>query len=244
MKRLNILLCTLLFTLVFFGCQGIKEENSSKSKIEPKQELKRIVVLGIDETGSYGLWEQAKSMVVRIIEQLRPGDIFYCRSITDASYLDKYTIFRLEIPFIEETENENPFDRKSKNLHRSQVFQNNLLKREACSRLAAVRYTNAKKTDIYGFLSAASDRFNLAPKGSQRILIVASDLKDNVGYSKIKLDLSGVQVAIIGFQSSKDPIKTRRLKNKWIKRLTQAGAVKVVFLSVEEKLTMDLFQGA
>ena len=234
-------LYVIIFTLLLLGCQDTKTEQVSTTKEESEPRPGRIIVLGIDETGSYRLWPQVKNIAAIIIQQLEPGDIFYFRRITDVSYLDSCTIFRLELPAIEEIKNDNPFDRKSKKRKSSQIIRINLLKKEALKRLAAVEFTNAGHTDIYGFLAATSDRFGLAPKSFHRICIIASDLKDNIGY-KAKLDLSGGHIAVIGFQSSKDPAKTQRLKEYWVKKLTDAGAVRVVFLSIEERFSINHFQ--
>jgi hypothetical protein len=230
----------LYVSIIIFFLLGCQDKNTEQAVTNAKPEPSRIIVLGIDETGSYKLWAQIKNTTISIIQQLKPGDVFYFRRITDASYLDTCTIFRLELPVIEESKNDNPFDRKAKNVRGAQVGRINSLKNEACQRLSAVQFTNAKRTDIYGFLAASSDRFALAPKDFKRILVIASDLKDNVGY-KVKLDLSGVVVAVIGFQTSKDPGETHRLKQDWIKKLTDAGAVRVIFLSVEEKFSETFF---
>jgi len=155
--------------------------------------------------------------------------------------MDDCAILRVEIPSTEKNKNDNPFDRKTKNIERARLLQIKLIKREAINKLSGIKFSNAKKTDINGFFAAAIDRFNLAPKHFQKILIISSDLQDNVGFN-VKLDLSGVKVVVLGFQVSKDPAKTRTLKNQWTKRLKEAGASKVLFLPVEEKFNMDLFK--
>ena len=108
--------------------------------------------------------------------------------------------------------------------------------------MADIKFKVAKHTDIYGFLAASNDRFNLAPKDYQKILIIASDLKDNVRY-KVDLGLSGAYVAVVGFQNSKNPQESRSLKNKWTKKFMQSGAAEVIFLSIEEKFTAQHFMG-
>lgn len=242
MKKTITLIFVFFWAAVFAGCQAESSEKVREDSSKAIPTPRRIIVMGIDETGSYNLWDQAKTMAFYVIEQLKPGDIFYCRRITDKSYKEDCLIFKFEIPMLKLPDTTNPFDRRTKNAYRSQMFQIDLLKREASSRLDAVRFTNAPYTDIFGFLAEASDKFTNAPKQFKRLVIIASDLKDNVGY-KVKLDLSGAQVAVAGFQKSEDPGKTQRLKNRWIKRFTEAGVVKTVFLSAEETFTMDLFQG-
>jgi hypothetical protein len=199
-----------------------------------------VIIVGIDESGSYKLREQAKKLIARVIKELEPGDILYLRRINDSSFLDQCTIFRLELPALEKPNTDNPFDRKVKRFQKSQIFRINSLKKEAIQRLADIKFKVAKHTDIYGFLAASNDRFNLAPKDYQKILIIASDLKDNVRY-KVDLGLSGAYVAVVGFQNSKNPQESRNLKGQWTKEFMQSGAAKVMFLSIEEKFSAEHF---
>jgi len=238
---LRMLRFTLIATFLILGCQSDKAKAATQ-EAERKQAARCIVVFGIDDTGSYELWEQAKNIACRIVDQLQPGDILNCRRITDSSYLDTCLILRLGLPLIEEPGNNNPFDRRAKKVTRHQESGINALKREACNRLSGLRSINSKRTDIYGFVAAAGDRFALASKEYKRILILASDLEDNVGYQP-QLNLAGTQVAVLGFQSSKDPVKTQRVKQSWTKRLTEAGATRIVFLPLEEKFNLDQFKG-
>ena len=242
MKKLNTIIGLILFGFTIFGCQSTDAKQEVKAKVEAKKEPKRVIVMGFDSTGSYHLFDKAKNIGIQIIRELKPEDIFYYRRIDGASYLDNCTIFRLELPPLPKNRgNENPFDRKSKNLHRLQVYQINSLKEEAIKRLNSVNSINANRTDVTGFLAAAADRFSIAPKQSQRVLIIASDLEDNIGYN-INLDFSDVYVAVLGFQNSKDPRNTRRLKDKWTKKFMRAGVKKVIFLGAEEIFSIGFFR--
>jgi hypothetical protein len=235
MKKAFILIS--IIALVF-GCQD--QEQASEKIPAPKP--RRVFIIGIDESGSYKLREQAKKLIARVINELEPGDILYLRRINDLSYLDNCSIFRLELPALKRPKTNNPFDRKTKRLRKSQIFHINSLKKEAIKRLADINFKVAKNTDIYGFLAASNDRFNLAPQNYQRILIIASDLKDNVRH-KINLDLSEAYVAIVGFQNSKNPQESRNLKKHWTTKFMKSGAAKVIFLSIEEKFTAHHFMG-
>jgi len=84
--------------IALLGCETTKTEDSAKKKTEPKEKPARVIVMAIDDTGSYSLWDQAKNIACGIIMQLDPGDIFYFRRITAASYTDDCTVFRLELP--------------------------------------------------------------------------------------------------------------------------------------------------
>ena len=226
---------------LILGCQG-DEANAAAGASQQDQTARCIVVFGIDDTGSYGLWEKAKSIACQIVSQLQPGDAFNCRRITDSSYLDSSLIFRLELPLMEEKESNNPYDRKAKNLREQQLSWIRAIKGQACSRLSGLKPANSRRTDIYGFVAAAADRFALAPKDYKRILILASDLEDNVGYQP-KLNLAGARAAVLGFQSSKDPVRTQRLKETWTRKFTEAGAARVIFLPLEEKFNLVQFKG-
>jgi len=237
---LRMLRFTLIAGFLIVGFQSEKAMADARGA-EKKQAVPCIVVFGIDDTGSYGLWEQAKNIACRIVDQLQPGDIFNCRGITDSSYLDTCLIIKLEMPLVE-PESKNPYDRRTKNLRSQQLSWIKTIKGQAHNRLSSLKRTNSKRTDIYGFVAAAADRFALAPKEYKRILILASDLEDNVGYQP-KVNLASAQVAVLGFQSSKDPVRTQQVKQGWIKRLTEAGATRVVFLPLEEKFNLDQFKG-
>ena len=221
---------------LMFGCQN--QEQASKKIPAPKP--RRVIIIGIDESGSYKLREQVKRLIARVINELEPGDILYLRRINDSSYLDSCTIFRLELPVLRRPKVNNPFDRKTKRTRKTHIHHINSLKKEAIQRLFDISFKVAKHTDIYGFLAASNDRFNLTPQDYQKILIIASDLKDNVRH-KVNLDLSGAYVAIVGFQNSKNPQESRNLKNHWIKKLMQSGAAKVIFLSIEESFSTKNF---
>ena len=85
MKTKATIIYALLLVFIFSGCEGSKTKDTARAIQDTAKKPKRIIVLGIDETGSYGAWGQMKNMTTRIIENLRPGDILYVRRITDTS---------------------------------------------------------------------------------------------------------------------------------------------------------------
>jgi len=109
----------LVFTVFLAGCQS-DNAMSAAHGTERKQAARCIVVFGIDDTGSYELWEQAKNIACRIVDQLQTGDILNCRRITDSSYLDTCLILKLEMPLVE-PESKNPYDRRAKDLRNQQL---------------------------------------------------------------------------------------------------------------------------
>ncbi len=78
--------------------------------------------MGLDDTGSYSLWGAAKQIAGHIVQQMQPGDIFYLRRITNASYINQATIFRLELPQVPAVATKNPFDRMAKKRRKAVVF--------------------------------------------------------------------------------------------------------------------------
>ena len=96
----------------------------------------------------------------------------------------------------------------------------------------------ADKTDIYGFLAAASDRFQFETdrKDCDKLLIITSDMRDNC-HRKSNTDLYGAKVKIAGFQSGTDPNETRKIKDEWINILVNnSKAESVTFLPADINL--------
>ena len=197
-----------------------------------------MIVFGLDDTGSYGLWENAKKIACDIVTQLRPGDIFYFRRITEASYTDECTVFRLELPLMAETGSKNPFDRKARQLEKAFELRIRALKYQAIQSIGKLKPTGARKTDIHGFLAVASEKIKLAGREVKPILIIASDLQDNVRL-KVDLDLSGAWVAIVGFQVKKNPKDTQKLKKSWRETLGKSGATRITFIRAEERFNLN-----
>ena len=163
MKKL-IILIPLMILISSSGCGDKKVGRAEGANSESETKPTRFIVVGIDESGSYELWNPVKKTIMSLIRQLKPGDILYLRRINSASYLDDCTVFRLEIPKISGPENVNPFDRKAKIYRASLINHINSLKKEACKRVSDAEFKNSRHTDIYGFLAAAGDRFNLVSK--------------------------------------------------------------------------------
>ena len=71
----------------------------------------------------------------------------------------------------------------------------------------------ATKTDFKGFLAVASEKFALQGTERHRLLIIASDLQDNVNYAP-QLTFTDVRIAVVGFQPLPDPLKTQKLQKQ------------------------------
>jgi hypothetical protein len=236
MKKINTLFCGLLLVTSLAGCQNSGKANEASARTTPEPE--RVIVMGIDDTGSYELWDQAKNIACQIIWQLQPGDIFYLRRITAESYTDKCTVFRLEIPRMQKSLSDNPFDRKAKRQKRVFEIRITALKQEAIQQIGNLKRQGAKKTDIFGFLAVATEKFSLTEKNARPIVIMATDLQDNVSW-KPTLDLSNAKVVIVGFQVMKDPKKTQAFKRRWAGLFKKTGATHTLFVRAEERFDLN-----
>ena len=204
----------------------------------PAHAQKLMVVFGIDESGSYDFRNKAISIAGRVISDLKPGDVFYVRRITDKSYDDSSAIFRLEIPEIGNPP-DNKFDRKAWYNWKKKNRGISALKAKAIHVLSKLGPVKAPMTDIWGFIAAAADRIHTEQdQGYRPMVVICSDMKDNCR-RKTKLDLNGAQMLIAGFESGKDPAKSQKMKSDWDKALKGCNAASVNFLPPDCKLLIN-----
>lgn len=239
MKKTITISVFVLVSLISMGCLKENDQKlSGKKSISKKVEPNRVIIMALDGTGSYKNWDKAKQIAIDIVIQLEPGDVFYLRKITDESYTDSCTLFRLELPMIEKSNMENPFDRKAKKKHKLSKYRNNALKRATIERITKIKFTSAGRTDVNGMLAVASEKFKLFKKERIRILCIASDLQENVRF-KPDLDLEDVKVAVVGFQPMKDPKSSQKFKEMWTKFFEKYGAKKTIFYRSDEKFNLN-----
>jgi hypothetical protein len=197
----------------------------------------RAIVFGLDETGSYAFREKALGIAQQIIVGMKPGEVFYLRRITEASYHDQCAAFRLELPDIGTP----PANRFNPNAHRQwqrKVKRVHDLKRRAVEALGQVQPLKAKMTDIWGFVAAAADRFAMEARlGRIPVVVITSDMKDNVRL-QTKLDLVGAEVLIAGYETDPEPDKTRKFKESWTRSLKECNAGTVTFLPPDCRLDL------
>ena len=198
----------------------------------------RVIVFGLDETGSYSFRNKAITIANSVIVGMKSGDVFYARRITHKSYDDTNAVFRLEIPEIGNPP-ANRFDPRARYAWQKKVKKVFILKSRAIGVLSKLGAVKAPMTDVWGFLAAAADRIQ-AEHGPnlQPVIIVTSDMKDNC-HRKIQLDLKGAAILIAGFESGKDPQKAQRIKSDWEKTLKKCNAGSVTFLPPDCKLALN-----
>ena len=198
----------------------------------------RIVIFGLDETGSYSFREKAVSIGNSVVSTMEPGEVFYARRITANSYNDDCALFRLEIPRIGDPP-ANTFDKKARYLWSRKVQSVKTMKTNAMRFMAGLKPVQAKKTDIWGFIAAAADRIAVEKRsGARSVVIITSDMKDNCR-REVKVDLMGAEVLIAGFESGNDPQQAQKIRSRWIEALQACNASKVTFLPPDFHLAVN-----
>lgn len=203
----------------------------------------RLFFFGLDETGSYGLRDASLRFVeTLILKEMEGGDTFVGRRIGEKSYLDTPENFLLPRPLtIPDIGNapRNRFNVAAQQKFKKQLRKVTLLRYSAVKYIRELEPVGAKKTDVLGFLAACADRMELAHGYEERIIMIASDMQDNVR-RKVKLDLRGAQVIILAFEGGADPEKTKQFRKKWVTRLMEMKASSVVYLAPDQELQLAL----
>jgi len=186
-----------------------------------------FVVCGVDRTGSYKLREVGLRLCTGLVRRGHAGDEFLLRWISDASFSESEFLSRIQIPSLPDCQR-NPFDLGCRRL----MARYRASLESEIQRISSQRPPAAPRTDIYGFLQAAADAFAAAPTGTDKLLYLATDLKDNVGY-QVRPDLTGVRVRVLGWQTGPDPGRAVRLRARWDSTLRAWGAIVVTFSPAE-----------
>lgn len=191
---------------------------------------KRYVVCGIDRSGSFqNLLETGKQVCAETIRKAGPGDEIVLRWISEASYLaDQNFIAHYVIPAGGGC-GDNPFDEACAAEERAVEAA----KQATAQEIRRLQAPRASKTDIYGFFQKASDVLRHVPPDAERVIIVASDLVDNVRFRVAPGHLDGIQIEVHGFEPSADPYEVSQARDAWTQYFNENGAASVSFPSVE-----------
>lgn len=93
----------------------------------------------------------------------------------------------------------------------------------------------ADATDIYGCLEVASQNFALAPAGARKLLIIASDLQDNLDSTSFPRTMPGARVLVIDYLCPQAQ-GCAATENTWRAEFTTDKAASVMFYSPAETL--------
>ncbi len=223
-----------LIALTLLGALACSVESTtppeaSASPEEPAAPAARTIVIGVDRSGSYDFLTVGLNKAARLVAEARPGDAVYLRWISGTSYLNEEQAARVRLPEGDVGNcTDNVFD------NRCDTFEEALsdFKRTHVIRILALRPPAASNTDIMGFIQAASDTLATVGTGKERLLYLATDLKDNV-HHQIQPDLAEVRVVVIALQTDADPETTLQRRDTWRRIFEGYGAAEVRFETPE-----------
>jgi hypothetical protein len=244
-QTIMMLVVALLF-LVFSGCnrqQGnvgnptaIREGSAQAAQTPQNQSKPKTVVVGLDKTGSYDIAKAGREQTARLLfSSACQCDVWYFRWIERNSYNDSASIFTLRLPEIP-SKPDNPFDRRALAAWQAKMASINSLKRQAAQRLVDLRPepdSSTRMTDVWGFLAKALELLANVPDGREKVIVMASDLEDNMG-RRVPLNLKEVRVVVLALQSGNEPAKAQRKKEFWAKVFKDSEALNVRFLDPSE----------
>lgn len=199
----------------------------------------RRVIVGLDRSGSYTLVRTALEVAAQLVERSAcPGDMWFLRWIEADSYPTAAAI--RTISFAQMPPRPQP---PGSPVERAQYFQQLALwqataskfaqqKREAGRLLRQDAVTTSDRTDIVGFLVKADELLANTPTGVPGVIIMATDLEDNVGQLG-PYDLRGAAVLVVAFEGTSAQ-RTRELRQAWEQQLTAAHASTIVYRDATE----------
>jgi hypothetical protein len=195
----------------------------------------RVVVVGIDETGSYALTPLALERAAEFFKQNAcPGDLWIFRRITRDSYSDTATIpvYKGQ-PFVKlpkvRPKPGNAFNKRGRLAYLRDLKRFEQMRQQVAEAVSKFKPRQGViGTDIWGFLRKANDL------GCSDI-VMFTDLGDTRNL-RVELNLNGARVWVLGFQSGRDPRKTVATRKRWETRLQKAGASKVTFHDISAPL--------
>ena len=213
-----------LILLLSSGC-GLKKQHE---EVQPL-----VCVIAIDGTGSYKYLDNAKNIVMDVVNALPDKSKLYVRWITQDSNSDSASIVSAIIPVTKKKIN--PFDQKGKRLAEISKGRKIKIMNQVTKVINGAKSPKAGRTDIYGTIYAASERFSSNPD-SLPLLILLTDMDDNVGNKeKYTIDLGGADVKILGYQVGPN---ADGYKKMWSDYLISVGAGEVDFQHIDEPLTI------
>ena len=189
---------------------------------------KRVIVVGIDFSGSYSMLNKGLNITQSIISTLEPKNCLYVRKITGESFADSCSLLPrpLCIPPLP-VKPESRYNRHAWIEYLRASKRMVAQKRQAISAMSKIVHERSNRTDIYGFLAAAAVRLSLVNATDKHIVII-SDMQDNKQLD-LTVDLKNVSVHVVAFQAGSDPRYQERLEKAWRKVLKRCGASEVNF---------------
>lgn len=189
-------------------------------------------VIGIDRSGSYSFLEPGREMAIEAVRIARPGDTIIVRWISDNSYRNAEFALRYTAPIVETRDCSNRYDAACRRENLAAKLAEQQAREGALAQVRDLQVAASGKTDIAGFLLAASEALAGAPPDAVRQVWLATDLLDNVRLYQLPVDLAGAKAFVRGLQNN-DPEKSVALRAEWQERLARYGASEIRFESAE-----------
>lgn len=189
-------------------------------------------VIGIDRSGSYSFLEPGRQMALAAVREAKPGDTIVVRWISGNSYRNAEFALRFTAPVVNVRDCSNRYDATCKSENLAAKLADQQARAAALAQVRDLRVGSASKTDLVGFLLAASEVLATAPPSAVRQVWLATDLLDNVQRYQLPVDLAGAKVSVRGLQNE-DPERAMALRAEWHGRFASYGAGEVRFESAE-----------
>ena len=201
-----------------------------------------LTVFGIDRTEpeNKGMTAAGIAVADHVLKSLADGNddgVMACaptdgrcriqiRWISDVSYAPTELVTEMSLSRIDQPANAFDGSGKRRRYVELQTRRAELARALRVLRALQPNPKGTQRTDLFGFLQAASEYFSQSATAT-KVLIYVSDLEDNEHF-RITPDLQGVDVQIYAVAWRADPVAMQRLQSKWRKVLTEKCRAKSV----------------
>lgn len=196
------------------------------------------VQMVVDRSGSYpaAALKAALAEACLIAEQLQPGDAMRARFIGARSYSSDAVFMSVELPAASPTGGIVSPEMASQRDSLDRAIREQ--RRRACASLPrASKVARAGSSDVVGAVAAAAAALRTAPPRARRLLVISSDLEDNIDGGNVRIDLTNVAVRFVAIEASHGRLEdVQRNVDRWTARLSAMGASDVQLVPPGEQL--------
>lgn len=194
----------------------------------------RFVVIGVDRTAGYDqMTAVGIAIAVDYVKHAGLGDEVVVRWISDRSYQADQLVGHLKVPTANFPVVRGIFNTRMKRRRELELAglkaQVLTIKTETVELLTAQCVGPTKRTDIIGFVTAASEAFARIPQAVEHILVLATDLLENTHFNG-DIDLTGAKVRVHLIHNVANPGEIAVMRKKWSEKFMRWGASEVEYL--------------
>ena len=206
-----------------------------------------VVEALLDVSGSYPALPAAVETLVQIARQLEPGDVLTVRQLAERSHGGAATLFSIELPAVPQVRSR--FD-PAADFARAEALKSLDARRDSAEDQLRqlVSRRRATRTDIVGGVAAAAEaiRYRTSMHPGKALILLFTDGEDTGPNRAVTaLDLSGIAVAFLDFESAKPLAAVQASREFWEQRIRDEWlADRVVFVPSGEPLAAREFAGA